>query len=48
MDGHGVAMRLVERFESIVAHDPRMHRCRLHNLLDLVVLAVCGVLGGCE
>lgn len=48
MDGHGVAQRLVERFEPIIAHDPRMHRRRLHDLLDLVVLAVCGVMGGCE
>lgn len=47
MDGH-VARRLVERFERIAAHDPRVKRRRLHRLLDLVVVAVCGVLGGCE
>lgn len=47
MDGY-VARRLVERFEAITAHDPRVERRRLHRLIDLVVLAVCGVLGGCE
>jgi predicted transposase YbfD/YdcC len=43
-----VMRRLVERFQPITAHDPRMKRRRLHRLLDLVVLAVCGVLSGCE
>lgn len=48
MDGQCVARRLVERFEPITAHDPRVNRRRLHHLNDLVVLAVCGVLSGCE
>ncbi len=47
MDGR-VARRLVERFEPIVAHDPRVKRRQLHRLIDVVVLAVCGVLSGCE
>ena len=40
--------RLVERFEPLVSEDPRMRRCRRHLLLDLVIVAVCGVLSGCE
>ena len=28
--------------------DPRLERSRLHNLLDIVVLAVCAVIGGAE
>jgi len=47
MDGR-VALRLVERFEPLTAHDPRVKRRRLHRLTDVVVLAVCGVLSGCE
>ena len=47
MDGR-VARRLVERFEPIVAHDPCVKRRQLHRLIDVVVLAVCGVLSGCE
>jgi predicted transposase YbfD/YdcC len=47
MDGR-VARRLVERFEPIVAYDPRVKRRQLHRLIDVVVLAVCGVLSGCE
>lgn len=48
MDGQCVARRLVERFEPITAHDPRVKRRQLHHLNDIVVLAVCGVLSGCE
>lgn len=48
MDGQCVARRLVERFEPITAHDPRVKRRQLHRLNDVVVLAVCGVLSGCE
>lgn len=48
MDGQCVARRLVERFEPITAHDPRVKRRQRHLLLDVVVLAVCGVLSGCE
>jgi predicted transposase YbfD/YdcC len=38
---------------SILTHfasltDPRMQRCRLHNLLDMVVIALCAVLCGCD
>lgn len=47
MDGR-VARRLVDRFEPITAHDPRVERRRLHRLIDLVVLAVCGVLSDCQ
>jgi predicted transposase YbfD/YdcC len=43
-----VMTRLMERFEPMTAHDPRMKRRRLHGLSALVVLAVCGVLSGCE
>ncbi len=38
----------MERFEPITAHDPRMKRLQLQRLIDIVVLAVCGVLSGCE
>jgi predicted transposase YbfD/YdcC len=48
MDGQYVARRLVERFEPITAHDPRVRRRQLHRLIDVVVLSVCGVLSGCE
>ena len=48
MDGQFVARRLVERFEPITAHDPWVKRRQLHRLSDIVVLAVCGVLSGCE
>ena len=43
-----LARRLVERFEPIVAHDPPAQRRQLYRLIDVVVLAVCGVLSGCE
>src|SRR5271169_7241728 len=28
--------------------DPRMNRTRLHQLIDIVVVALCGVIGGAE
>ena len=31
-----------------VLKDPRMRRKRLHNLLDIVVIAICGVVAGCD
>jgi hypothetical protein len=39
---------LVERLRPIAPHDPRVKRRRRQELLDSVVLAVCGVLCGCE
>jgi predicted transposase YbfD/YdcC len=31
-----------------VLKDPRLARKRLHNLLDIVVIAICGVVAGCD
>ncbi len=28
--------------------DPRIHRTRKHNLIDIIVIAVCGALSGCQ
>ncbi len=43
-----VMKRLKERFAPIAKHDPRVNRRRRHLLVDLVVIAVCGVLSGCD
>lgn len=31
-----------------VLKDPRMRRKRLHNLLDIITIAICGVIAGCD
>jgi hypothetical protein len=41
-----VMTRLIERFHPLVSQDPRMRR-RRHNLLDIVIIAICGVVSGC-
>lgn len=41
-----LASNLVICWESVV--DPRMDRNRRHKLVDILVLALCGFLGGCE
>lgn len=43
-----VMERLKERFAPIAKHDPRVMRRRRHLLVDIVVVAVCGVLSGCD
>lgn len=43
-----VMERLKERFAPIAKHDPRVKRRRRHLLVDIVVIAVCGVLSGCD
>lgn len=40
--------QLVKRFQPLLEHDPRVRRRRRHQLLDIVVVAVCGVLSHCE
>lgn len=37
---------LIESFSLI--KDPRVNRRRKHNLIDIIVLAVCGTLSGCQ
>lgn len=37
---------MMEHFSCL--KDPRIHRTKKHNLLDIVVLAVCGMLSKCE
>jgi predicted transposase YbfD/YdcC len=43
-----VMERLKERFAPIAKYDPRVKRRRRHLLVDIVVIAVCGVLSGCD
>lgn len=39
-------MSIKEAFELIV--DPRVNRRRQHNLIDIIVLAICGTVSGCQ
>jgi predicted transposase YbfD/YdcC len=38
--------KLLGHFASLP--DPRIHRSKLHDLADLIVLAICGILAGCN
>jgi predicted transposase YbfD/YdcC len=38
--------KLLEHFEDL--DDPRIERCKKHLLLDIVVIAICAVIGGAE
>lgn len=46
--GQASMAQLVKRFQPLLDHDPRVRRRRRHQLLDIVVIAVCGVLSNCE
>lgn len=39
-------LSMVDHFSII--NDPRIDRCKKHNLLDILVIAVCGVISSCE
>jgi len=43
MDGTST---LVGCFENLA--DPRVDRTKLHKLIDLVVMAICAVVAGCD
>ena len=36
---------LINHFSSL--KDPRVERTKKHKLLDIIILAICGVLAGC-
>ena len=38
--------QLLEHFQDLA--DPRLERCKKHVLLDIVVIAICAVIGGAE
>ena len=42
----GTPASLVECFESLT--DPRVDRTKLHKLIDIVVMAVCAIVAGCD
>lgn len=37
---------LLKHFENLP--DPRMDRCRRHELIDIIAITICAVLGGCD
>ncbi len=44
MDGSSPS--LVNCFESVT--DPRVDRTKLHKLVDIVVMAICAAVAGCD
>jgi predicted transposase YbfD/YdcC len=44
--GEQVRVGIKEHFRDL--KDPRVERCRRHNLLDIIVIAVCGVICGAD
>ena len=38
--------QLLEHFQDLA--DPRLERCKKHVLLNIVVIAICAVIGGAE
>ena len=40
------ALSIVHYFTNLT--DPRLRRCRRHNFLDIIVIAICGIICGCK
>lgn len=41
-----VSLSIVRHFANLT--DPRLSRCRQHQLVDIIVIAICGVVCGCK
>src|SRR5260370_33554581 len=39
-------LSIVHHFANLT--DPRLRRCRRHQLLDIIAIAICGVICGCK
>ncbi|BAP56508.1 transposase IS4 [Thioploca ingrica] len=44
--GVGMRVNIIEHFASL--KDPRIQRKKLHALMDIIVLVICGVISGAE
>ena len=42
----GTCASLVTCFENV--RDPRVERTKLHKLIDVIVMAICSVVAGCD
>jgi len=42
----GENFTLIEHFEGI--KDPRINRMKLHKLIDIIVIAICAIVAGCD
>jgi len=46
MSADGVVVSITKAFETLT--EPRVERTRHHDLIDIVVIAICGTICGCE
>ena len=46
MSAERVIVSITEAFENLT--DPRIERTRWHELVDIVVIAICGTICGCD
>lgn len=46
MSADGVVVSITEAFENLT--EPRVERTRYHDLIDIVVIAICGTICGCD
>ncbi len=46
MSADGVVVSITEAFETLT--EPRVERTRYHDLIDIVVIAICGTICGCD
>ena len=42
----GTGFSLIEQFKNVI--DPRINRTKLHKLIDIIVIAICAVVGGSD